>query len=332
MARSLCLFVTAVLACALFATPAAASHVNCGDVLTQDTTLDSDLVCPADALKIGADGVTLDLAGHTITGPGTSSGAVAVDDILGFDGLTVTDGVIRGFSTAVRAHDSTGGELSHLDFEVSLSLRNSEGYTIHSNTSLQGVVLGVQLSASRISDNTFDNGLIQIIVGDDLVIDRNAISTPGIGGIVLATVSETTVTRNVIRAPGTAAGIELNSSTSSTTLERNVITGGSSGIRMASVRIITVVRNDISGAAGDGILATNTDASLFERNDAHGNGDDGIDIDSVGPFTGPNTVTRNTANFNGDLGIEAVSGTIDGGGNKAKGNGNPAQCVGVTCK
>ena len=82
----------------------------------------------------------------------------------------------------------------------------------------------------------------------------------------------------------------------------------------------------ISGAAGDGILATNTDASLFERNDAHANGDDGIDIDSVGPFTGPNTVTRNTANFNGDLGIEAVSGTIDGGGNKAKGNGNPEHC------
>ena len=38
------------------------------------------------------------------------------------------------------------------------------------------------------------------------------------------------------------------------------------------------------------------------------------------------------ANGNGDLGIEAVDGTIDGGKNKAAGNGNPAQCVGVSCK
>lgn len=33
-----------------------------------------------------------------------------------------------------------------------------------------------------------------------------------------------------------------------------------------------------------------------------------------------------------DLGIEAVAGTTDGGGNGAKHNGNPAQCVGVRCR
>jgi hypothetical protein len=38
------------------------------------------------------------------------------------------------------------------------------------------------------------------------------------------------------------------------------------------------------------------------------------------------------ARFNADLGIEAASNTTDGGGNKARHNGNPAQCVGVVCK
>jgi hypothetical protein len=42
-------------------------------------------------------------------------------------------------------------------------------------------------------------------------------------------------------------------------------------------------------------------------------------------------VAGNTANNNGNLGILAVPGTIDGGGNNASGNGNPAQCVGVSC-
>ena len=44
------------------------------------------------------------------------------------------------------------------------------------------------------------------------------------------------------------------------------------------------------------------------------------------------TLVRNTANRNHDLGIEAVAGVIDGGGNKAQGNGNPAQCTNVACK
>ena len=65
----------------------------------------------------------------------------------------------------------------------------------------------------------------------------------------------------------------------------------------------------------------------MERNTANSNGDDGIDAAASGT-----TVTANTANDNTDLGIEAVPGVIDGGGNKASGNGNPAQCLNVRCR
>ena len=53
---------------------------------------------------------------------------------------------------------------------------------------------------------------------------------------------------------------------------------------------------------------------------------DGFDI-----FTAGTTLTRNRAFANGNLGFEAVAGTIDGGGNLAHGNGDPAQCTGVVC-
>jgi hypothetical protein len=43
-------------------------------------------------------------------------------------------------------------------------------------------------------------------------------------------------------------------------------------------------------------------------------------------------LTRNRANGNGDLGIEAVAGVTDKGGNRASGIGNPAQCQGVACR
>ncbi len=39
----------------------------------------------------------------------------------------------------------------------------------------------------------------------------------------------------------------------------------------------------------------------------------------------------NAAKRNGDLGISALLGVIDGGGNHAFGNGNPAQCVNIAC-
>jgi hypothetical protein len=39
----------------------------------------------------------------------------------------------------------------------------------------------------------------------------------------------------------------------------------------------------------------------------------------------------NRANNNADLGIQAVPGVIDGGGNTAFGNGNPLQCLNVVC-
>ena len=50
---------------------ASADHVSCGDTITVDTTLDSDLVdCPNNGIVIGADDITLDLNGHTIDGDG----------------------------------------------------------------------------------------------------------------------------------------------------------------------------------------------------------------------------------------------------------------------
>ena len=51
---------------------------------------------------------------------------------------------------------------------------------------------------------------------------------------------------------------------------------------------------------------------------------DGIHNDSPA-----STLTRNVANRNRNLGIESVAGATDGGGNRARENGNPLQCTGV---
>jgi hypothetical protein len=66
--------------------------------------------------------------------------------------------------------------------------------------------------------------------------------------------------------------------------------------------------------------------SLLAGNIATGAGDDGFDVDSRST-----KLTGNRAVRNADLGIEAVFGVIDGGGNAAHGNGNPMQCTNIAC-
>ena len=64
--------VLTIAASLLLAPSALAAHVGCGDVVTQDTTLDSDLLCAGDGLTVAASDVTLDLGGHVIRGTGSA--------------------------------------------------------------------------------------------------------------------------------------------------------------------------------------------------------------------------------------------------------------------
>jgi hypothetical protein len=68
------------------------------------------------------------------------------------------------------------------------------------------------------------------------------------------------------------------------------------------------------------------DHSLLRRNRARRAGDDGFDVEARST-----KLTRNRALRNVDLGIEAVRGVIDGGGNIARHNGGPRQCTHVKC-
>jgi parallel beta-helix repeat protein len=88
-----------------------------------------------------------------------------------------------------------------------------------------------------------------------------------------------------------------------------------------------VRRNRVRDSRVDGFVVVKKDRhSLLKRNVAKGSGDDGFDIESSST-----TLTRNRAAHNGDLGIEAVFGVNDGGGNRAHGSGNPIQCVNIVC-
>jgi parallel beta-helix repeat protein len=118
-----------------------------------------------------------------------------------------------------------------------------------------------------------------------------------------------TVDRNVV-VDGRGPAIFVTSLDSTEISDRNVIS-----------------RNVANSKLYDGILV-NADAkdTLIQRNTANGSGHDGISVDAKAT-----ALIHNSANRNHGLGIEAVLGVTDGGGNHAFGNGNPAQCVNIAC-
>jgi parallel beta-helix repeat protein len=103
--------IVAVLAAtiALSAGQAEASHVTCGQTITADATLDSDLVnCPNNGIVIGADDITLDLNRHTVGGDDELVDPCAEDEFCdtgvlndGHHGVTIEGGAVTQFGTGV---------------------------------------------------------------------------------------------------------------------------------------------------------------------------------------------------------------------------------------
>ncbi|MGB2850037.1 MAG: right-handed parallel beta-helix repeat-containing protein [Solirubrobacterales bacterium] len=145
--------------------------------------------------------------------------------------------------------------------------------------------------------------------------------------------------QNTIRGNRIDGGIYLLGDRNLATANR--ITGDFGGLVYVDSGDRNVVRaNDVTprlnfasfGAPVIRVLATASRTSLIDKN-ASGGFDasepgivDGIKVDAPGTL-----IRGNTANDNDALGINAVDGVIDGGGNHASGNGDPRQCVGVVC-
>jgi parallel beta-helix repeat protein len=110
------------------------------------------------------------------------------------------------------------------------------------------------------------------------------------------------------------------------------------GIRVGLIReqmgngpraVDTVVRrNRIKRTRKDGLLVESTAKhTLLNRNLARDAGGDGFGVDSR-----RTKLIRNRAVHNADLGIDAVRGVTDGGGNIARHNGDRRQCTHIACE
>ena len=343
--------------------PARASAVSCGDTLTAHTQLDSDLVCSGTALIIGADGITVDLKGHSLTGNGTGIG---IDNTAGYDYVTIKNGVIEGFGYGVFLTNASYNELKHLTVRQSVNSTGVEG---------AGILLWLANDHNKISHNKiYDNERHGLYLGcnpyafsgnfsdcdfkhaTENVIEHNKIANNGQDGFDSYGIQLQAADGNIVRhnkITGHSNWYYLGNayfgqaiyvlSSSSNLIEHNL--GGSNTfgtvlwdngfVGTADGNVYS--KNDFNDNGDAGMrLYGGTTGTVVEGNHADRNGfgvglvfnvKDGINASGVGV-----TLIKNHARNNSDLGIQASGGVIDGGKNKAGGNGNPLQCTGVVCQ
>jgi len=204
-----------------------------------------------------------------------------------------------------------------LNGELGIHVGDSNHNLIRGNLIARNGIFALLMEGdrNRVRHNLIRRSDQHIIVapGSGNVIVRNRISRSAPGSdssaIAIERGRRNLVARNVVvdvRGPGVVLGLVHPS------------IGGSDNI----------VRRNLVRRGGDDafIVHPKDDHSLLKRNIARGATDDGFDIKGRAA-----TLTGNVAVRNGDLGIHALRGTIDGGGNVARNNGDPRQCVHISC-
>jgi parallel beta-helix repeat protein len=362
----------------------AAKQPKCGDKITTDTTLHHDLVdCPNNGIVIGADGITLDLNGHTIDGDGSLTTDCPEDVICddgvvneGHDGVTVAHGAVRQFALGALLAGQRHSRL--LDISASKNqfpgivigdsarsvVRNSDVFQNGLHTDEAGIVLFHSRRTRLLHNSIRHNGDIGLFMersdhnlirgntlrhhpesgvndegGDRNRISHNLLIRDGDGIIIGG--NRNAVTRNRVlhsRAGPQSGGNGIHAAAGHDNLiAHNIVGGAATGIRVSlKPRELegkpgatnTVIRgNRLRRANDDGLHVMSTARqTVLRRNRARRSDDDGFDVNSR-----TTKLTKNRAVRNGDLGIEAVRGVIDGGGNIARHNGDPRQCTNIVC-
>jgi para-nitrobenzyl esterase len=216
------------------------SNDLCGMTVLSNLKLDHDLTCAGNGLIVGADRITLDLNGHTITGAGSGVGI----GVTGRVNVSIVGGTVRNFEAGVRVNGSTGIEVKGTGFR-----ENSDGVdcqagcagnTIKENQFRDNRTRGIMLRSNSvdnvIKENTFTGNNVGILVfgGVDNIVEDNILSANRLAGIrinVIATgnlIAENTVVSN-------PAGIEFlvtpTGSATGNTVARNTIAMNTCGVK-----------------------------------------------------------------------------------------------------
>ena len=239
-----------------------ATTVHCGQTLTQSVRLANDLTnCPADGLVIGADGITVDLNGHTIDGTvaqptdcenaprepaGIKNGG---GDSRVYDRLTIENGKLQQFAQGFNAGSDTDGMADSRLHDLTVRDNSSGGLDMGSG--------GLFTNRNRVRHNLITgtrcgNGIV-VNSSDGSLVAENTVRD-NLGGILLCC-SVRNVVRDNLVAHNADAGIAVCCDGRDNLIEHNkVFDNASLGILVFFGTEGTLVRENHVARNGDNII------------------------------------------------------------------------------
>ena len=176
---------------------------SCGEIVNEDVTLTSDLECgPGDGLVVGANDVTINLNGYSIT---SSDEAGSEDPSMNYDGssgILVPNaqnvaisglGEVSGFDRGITFMGSSGGQVADIQLannDIGVLMSGSEGTEVSRNTITNNGIALISDSSNKgvIAFNqvvaNLEQGIL-VLGSDDNVVAANNMFGNGENGIYL---------------------------------------------------------------------------------------------------------------------------------------------------
>jgi parallel beta-helix repeat protein len=269
--------------------PASAAHVSCGQTITTNTTFDSNVGPCLAGLTVGADNITIDLNGFTLSGDPVAVGEGPGVDITGRTGVTVRNGTISNFDAGVGITGGSNNTVTYMtltdnrgttntDFGDGVAIFNSTGNTVSFNQIRNnGPYSGISLIRS--SNNVVEHN--QIVGNNQAANNTSGIRVENVGN---AGSNANTIRYNLVQGSG-LDGIQIFSRSNDNMVNNNtVLQSGRDGINVfAGANRNTIQDNQVRfngfgpipgsgifvrGAAGTQPAPAN---NIIRRNSASGN-------------------------------------------------------------
>ena len=204
------------------ASAATATVVKCGQVVTSSITLANNLSnCPGGGLVIGANNLTIDLAGHSISGVNKRGSEGIADD--GHPGARIQNGTIqRFFLNGVGLRGAPRSVVSNMTIQ-GIGAGNVEG------DASAGVLVknskGTSVLNNKVSNNvvSFQSDGVDVISSPGTTVRGNVLAANSWDGMVVLFSPDSTVTANTVQG-NKNQGLELNGAS-----DRSVVSGNFAG-------------------------------------------------------------------------------------------------------
>jgi nitrous oxidase accessory protein NosD len=311
-------------------TKLAATVVTCGQKILVSTRLANDLHnCKGTGLVIGADHVTLDLAGHTVDGVNAAgSDGIAVD---GHVGATVKNGSVRDFYVS-------GVALRNAPHALLTDLRITHiGAGGGEDQASAGVLLQSSgdsaVTHSFVSNNVnaYQSDGIDVLSSPRTLIAGNHVVRNSWYGMFVDESPHSRILDNVF-GQNPNQGVEVNAGSDWTRVSGNRAWGNAAnGIVAGAVSHLLVSDNVATGNGENGLFFFDLHHSAVRGNRASGNGG-GIELNGGQFGSSDNSVVGNVTNHNLSVGLVLADGANDNSvvGNTASWNqGQPGEGGGV---